>query len=57
MRTGRFLFVAGVAAVALVSQVRAEDWVDFNGNRMAQKYSAAAQIKIGEHTSELQSPC
>ena len=44
MRTVGFLSAAGLLGALFVSQVQAQDWVDFNGNRMAQKYSGAAQI-------------
>ena len=44
MRAVGFLSAAGLLGVLFVSQVQAQDWVDFNGNRMAQKYSGATQI-------------
>ena len=44
MRAVGFLSAAGLVGALFVSQVQAQDWVDFNGNRMAQKYSGAAQI-------------
>ena len=44
MKGHGFLLSAAICAAVLATHVQAGDWVDFNGNRMAQKYATDTQI-------------
>jgi len=44
MKAYGFLLSVAIGAAVLVPGVQAGDWVDFNGNRMAQKYATESQI-------------
>ncbi len=44
MKAYGFLLSVGICAAVFAPGVQAGDWVDFNGNRMAQKYAAETQI-------------